>query len=278
MLLKSNPVLKWAGGKRQLIPKLKEVMPPSYGTYYEPFFGGGALFFELQPKKAVINDFNPFLMNIYTQIRDNLDTVASLLFSLDKTYNAYKTDEERTKYYYSLRDSFNECITKQKFTEYTAALFIFLNKAGFNGLYRVNKAGLYNVPPAHRKEIHSYSYENMLGVSKALQKTTILTGDFADSLKGAKKNDLVFFDSPYYDTFDTYQAGGFSEEDHIRLFQTYEQLSEKGVYCILTNNDCDFIKDLYHGYYIEEIPVKRMINCDGKNRTGKEVIITNYQG
>lgn len=275
--VKPTPVVKWAGGKRQLLPEIQSILPTKYGTYYEPFFGGGALYFDLLPKKAVINDFNPLLMNVYLQIRDNAKVIYSLLSDLDKTYNRYPTDAERTKYYYSLRDSFNDCIRKNKLSEYTAALFIFLNKAGFNGLYRVNKSGLYNVPPAHRKEIHSGSQENIFAVSDALSKTTILTGDFEDSLKGIRKGDLVFFDSPYYDTFDTYQPGGFSMEDHIRLCHLYDRLTEKGIYCILTNNDCDFIKELYKEYHIKEIPVKRMINCDGQNRVGKEVIITNYK-
>ena len=271
--IKPMPVVKWAGGKRQLIPIIREMIPKDYKRYYEPFFGGGALFFELQPRKAVINDFNPFLINVYKQIKANAEQLCEMLADFELLYNSKETDTERTEYYYSLRESFNHCITTNELSVYSAALFIFLNKAGFNGLYRVNKSGRYNVPPAHRDEIHCYQQTNVLSVSKCLKGTKILTGDFENSCKDAKKDDFVFFDSPYYDTFDTYQAGGFTEDDHKRLFELFDSLSKKGVYCMLTNNDCDFIKNLYHDYSIKPIPV---INCDGKNRTGKEVIITNY--
>lgn len=270
------PVVKWAGGKRQLIPDITKRLPEQMGTYYEPFFGGGALFFNLSPKKAVINDFNSQLVNVYEQIKNNPDLVTDYLKILQDGYNTLADDKAKSAYYFEKRDAFNDFIKNNIFTAESASLFIFLNKAGFNGLYRVNASGLFNVPPAHRKKVSAYDAENITEVSKLLQKTKILQGDFEKACKGAKKGDLVFFDSPYYDTFDTYQAGGFSEEDHIRLSKLFKKLSDKGVYCILTNSETDFIKSLYKDYTVDVVPVKRMINCDGNKRTGTEVIITNF--
>ena len=135
---------------------------------------------------------------------------------------------------------------------------------------------MYNVPSAHRKSINIYDNDNIAAMSEVLQKTKIMCGDFAKACEDTKKGDFVFFDSPYYDTFDTYQAGGFSEADHVRLFELFKDLSDKGVYCMMTNSNCEFIKDLYKDFDINVVDVKRMINRDGKNRVGKEVIVTNY--
>lgn len=276
--MKTNiePVVKWAGGKRQLLDELTNRMPEKYGTYYEPFFGGGALFFAVQPKKAVINDFNSQLVNVYTQLQNNPNGVLKKLTKLQEKYNSFTSDEGREKLYYDSRDRFNELISKSILNEESAALVIFLNKAGYNGLYRVNAKGGYNVPWSKRKTLSAFNKDNILGVSAQLQKAKILSGDFEDACKNARKGSFVFFDSPYYDTFDTYQAGGFDEESHRRLATLYKKLTNKGVYCMLTNSNTDFIKDLYKDYNIDIVDVKRMINCNGKKRTGQEVIITNY--
>ena len=271
------PVIKWAGGKRQLIPAISKKIPEKYGTYYEPFFGGGAVFFSLCPSKAVINDFNDQLVNVYEQIKTNPDGVIKRLKSLQNEYNKLTSDEDKCKYYFEKRELFNASIKNRRHTLISAALFIFLNKAGFNGLYRVNNNGEFNVPPAHRKQVNAFDESNIKAVSDSLKHTNILCGDFESACKGAKKGDLVFFDSPYYDTFDTYQAGGFSKEDHIRLAKLFKKLSDKGVYCILTNSNTDFIKELYKDYFIDVVKVKRMINSDADNREGEEVIITNFE-
>ena len=271
-----SPVVKWVGGKKQLLPTIIPMLPEQYGKYYEPFFGGGALFCDIQPKKAVINDYNKQLIGMYKQIKANPHDVCDALEGFQNKYNSLKTMKQKDAFYYKLREEFNNRIDEDIKTSYSAALLIFLNKAGFNGLYRVNVAGKYNVAPAHRKTINAYEKENVEAMSKLLKKAKIMCGDFEKACKDASKGDFVFFDSPYYDTFDTYQAGGFSETDHIRLFNLFETLSNKGVYCMLTNNDCKYIKNLYKKYNVKTIDVKRMVNCDGNNRVGKEVIITNY--
>ena len=274
----AKPVIKWAGGKRQLIPQILELMPANYERYYEPFFGGGALFCELAPAHSTINDYNRQLIDMYKQIKANPDGVCKELLELQNQYNNKQSMQEKDEFYYVCRQRFNEYLVSGCINQSTiySALLIFLNKAGFNGLYRVNASGLYNVPPAHRKNIKTYDRDIIFAMSRLLQKTRILCGDFEKACKDAKSGDFVFFDPPYYDTFDTYQAGGFSEIDHQRLFGLFKSLSDKGVYCMMTNNNCDYIKDLYKNYNIKVVDVKRMINCDGKNRTGKEVIVTNY--
>ncbi len=269
-----TPVIKWAGGKRQLLPVLTPMLPNTFKTYFEPFFGGGALFCAVAPKKAIINDFNTQLVTMYKQIKKSPSEVCEELYKIQSKYNALRTMDEKDALYYDLREEYNSRIKEGN--KNVAALLIFLNKAGFNGLYRVNASGRYNVPPAHRKQVKAYDEENIMSFSRALKNTEILCGDFEKACSHAEEGDFVFFDSPYYDTFDTYQAGGFSEEDHVRLCDLYKDLTERGVMCMLTNNDCTRIKQLYKGFHIRSIPVKRMINCDGSNRVGKEVIITNY--
>ena len=273
----ATPIVKWAGGKRQLLPEIKKRMPKEFGTYYEPFFGGGALFFDIAPKKAIINDYNIQLINVYNQVKKDYDMVTLYLKDFETSYNSFKTDEEKTRFYFDMRDQFNYLIKTNELSFLSAAEFIFLNKAGFNGLYRVNANGEFNVPSAHRKNLNLFDIENMKEVSALLKRCTIKQGDFEKACNRARENDFVFFDSPYYDTFDNYQAGGFSEDDHLRLARLFRRLSDRGVKCILTNNACDFIKDLYQDYNVEEVDVKRMINCDGNNRVGKEVIITNFE-
>lgn len=277
-IYRPTPVVKWVGGKRQLIPHIKNMMPAVFENYYEPFLGGGALFCELMPTSAIINDANAELIEMYRQIKLHPDEVCTELSCLETQYNQKPTMQEKDALYYELRQSFNNHLNNNDINSPAfAALLIFLNKAGFNGLYRVNADGMYNVPPAHRKTVKAYDRDNIFAMSKLLKTTTILCGDFEKACSNATRNDFVFFDSPYFNTFDTYQAGGFSQADHIRLFNLYKQLSDRGVSCMLTNNDCDFIKDLYHDFTIYPVAVKRMVNCNGNNRTGKEVIITNFK-
>lgn len=271
-----NPIIKWVGGKRQLLPIIKQMMPKKYGTYYEPFFGGGALFFNLQPERSVINDFNHQLVDMYKAVRACPADIMKILDGYQNSYNELNSDDAKTEYYYELREKFNEKIRSGVSDVEMAALLIFLNKAGFNALYRVNKSGKYNVPSAHKKHLSLYSPENFKEAANALERAEIHCGDFADALVSAQEGDFVFIDSPYYDTFDSYQAGGFSEADHKRLASVFKDLSARNVKCMLTNSNTDFIKDLYKGFRIRIVPVKRLVNSDASNRTGEEVIITNY--
>ena len=265
----TKPVIKWAGGKTQLLNNILPLIP-EYKTYYEPFFGGGALFFSLEPKKAVINDFNKQLTNIYISIKERPSELKKALEELEKNH------VNSNDYFFAKRKEFNKCIQNEEYSIHSAALFIYLNKAGFNGLYRLNSKGLLNTPSGKKEKVNLFDRDNFDAVSKALKNVKILSYDFEEACKGAREGDFVFFDSPYYNTFDTYQAGGFSKDDHIRLSKLFKRLSKKGVKCLLTNSNEEFIKDLYNGFDIQVVPVKRMINCDGKKRTGEEVIIKNF--
>ena len=265
-----TPVIKWVGGKSQLLDTILPMVPENFGKYYEPFAGGAALFFALKPKKAVLNDFNPQLINLYKQIRNKPEKLKNKLMRLEKSHDGTK------EFYEQRRAEFNGCLSRHSNSIKSAALMVYLNKAGFNGLYRLNKRGEFNVAFGKRKKVRLFEEENFDCVSNLLKNTELMTGDFEAACKGCKKGDFVFFDSPYFNTFDTYQKDGFSEADHRRLKTLFDELTRKGVYCMLTNSNEQFIKDLYSDYHIKVVGVKRNINRDSSKRTGQEVIITNY--
>lgn len=268
-------LIKWAGGKSQLLNELKKDIPGDIGTYVEPFIGSGALFFDIKPQKAIIGDINRELINLYKMVQSNWIDLENRLKEIEEEYNSLSFDLKKT-YYYEKRETFNKNIISNELTCDDAALFIFLNKTCFNGLYRVNKKGYYNVPFGKRKNVCLVDKEGLGYYSDVLKSTTIKLDDFEKVCNGLKAKDLVYFDSPYYDTFDTYQPGGFPESEHIRLFKLFDELSDKGVYCMLSNSDTSFIKELYRNYNIETVEVKRMINRNGNDRIGTEVIIRNY--
>lgn len=271
-----TPVVKWAGGKRQMLQLLEERMPQRYGTYYEPFFGGGALFFDVQPEHAVLNDINDQLINMYQQIRTDVNRITVHLLEWQNIYNSFSTDESKSMFYMRQRRIYNNCLDQNAHTAFSAALLIFLNKSGFNGLYRINHSGQYNVPSGHKETLNIINQGNLRLVADSLQNAELCSMDFEQACQTAKEGDFIFFDSPYYHTFDTYQAGGFSVKEHERLAGLFRRLTDKNIFCMATNNACEEIRTLYHGFSIETIPVRRMINRDASHRTGTEVIIRNY--
>lgn len=273
---KVAPFLKWAGGKRQLLNQIKERMPKEYNDYYEPFIGGGAVLFELQPEKATINDINTSLINVYRQVKDNTDEFIELVKKLDS-----EMWEDGKEYYLDIREKYNDKLLKKEYDLELAALFTFMNKHCFNGLYRVNKKGLFNVP-YNKSRRTSIEEEAIRETAKYLKTVNILEGDFEEACKNAKKGDFIFFDSPYAPlnptSFEAYTKEGFDVESHKRLAKLYDKLTERGCYCMLTNHNTEFINELYSnkGYRIDVVSVKRMINSDASNRKGEEVIICNY--
>ena len=269
------PFIKWAGGKRQLLPYIQELMPKTYDNYYEPFIGGGAVLFHLMPQKEVIiNDINKALVNVYRQIKYHPNELMQYLTKIDADIPL-----EHKAYYYEQREQFNDKMMKDEYDLELAALFIYLNKHCFNGLYRVNSKGLFNVP-FNNSNAKSFNAENILAVSHFLQKVTILEGDFEHACQNAKKGDFIFLDSPYAplnDTsFEAYTKEGFDIPSHKRLAKLFEELNRRGCYCMLTNHNTEFINDLYQNYNKKVITVRRYINSDAKNRKGEEIIITNY--
>lgn len=270
------PFVKWAGGKRQLLDRISERMPQTYNNYFEPFIGGGAVLFGLQPDKAVINDINASLINTYRIVASKPQEFISCINKLDS-----EISQDGKTYYYSLREHYNDKLMKEEFDVELAALFVFINKHCFNGLYRVNGKGLFNVPYNNSIK-ESIDAESILEISEFLKNITILQGDFEEACHDAKKGDFIFFDSPYAPlnplSFESYTKEGFDVESHERLAKLFDELTERGCYCMLTNHNTDFINKLYgnKGYKIDVVRVKRMINADAAKRTGEEVIICNY--
>ena len=273
---KITPFVKWAGGKRQLLSQIKERMPEKYNNYIEPFVGGGAVTFELLPENALINDINRALINAYKQIRDKPNEFLEAVNKLDK-----EMWNDGKEYYYSLREHYNDKLMKDEYDTELAALFVFINKHCFNGRYRVNGKGLFNVPYNNSRRA-SADETAIIEISKYLQGITITQGDFEEACKSAKMGDFVFIDSPYAplnpDSFESYTKEGFDIESHKRLSKLYDELADRGCYLMLTNHNTALINELYgnKGYRIDVVSVKRMINSDASNRVGEEVIICNY--
>lgn len=270
------PFVKWAGGKRQLITQIRERMPEKYNDYYEPFIGGGAVIFDLLPANALINDINKALINTYRTICNEPDAFLKEVNRLDNDMW-----EDGKKYYYSIREHYNDKLMRSEYDVELAALFVFINKHCFNGLYRVNGKGLFNVPYNNSRRV-SVDEDVIIATSEYLRGVTIIDGDFEQACKNAKKGDFVFIDSPYAPlnptSFESYTKEGFDIESHKRLAKLYDELTARGCYCMLTNHNTELINDLYgnKGYTIDVVSVKRMINSDASNRVGEEVIICNY--
>ena len=273
---KIAPFVKWAGGKRQLLSHIRAMMPKKFNTYYEPFVGGGAVLFDFQPYKAVINDINKALINTYRQICNVPNEFIKAVNRLDN--NMW---DDGKAYYYNIREKYNDKLMKEEYDVELGAMFVFINKHCFNGLYRVNGKGLFNVPYNNSRRA-SIDEESILEVSDYLNNITILDGDFEKACNNANKGDFLFFDSPYAPlnptSFESYTKEGFDVESHTRLAGLFDELTKRGCFCMLTNHNTQFINELYgnKGYKIEVVSVKRMINSDASNRVGEEVIICNY--
>lgn len=261
-----RPVLKWAGGKQQLLPILLSKTPKKFNKYIEPFFGGGALFFALQPDYAIISESNPELVNLYNIISNNVEILIQKLsdFFIDK-------DE-----YYKIRAlEFNILPPVD-----AAARTIYLNKLCFNGLYRVNRKGMFNVPYGYYKNPRICNPEGLTSASEALSKADIILGDYKDILrKHAKPGDYIYLDPPYlpvskYSDFKRYTKEQFYEEDHAELAEEARRLHEIGCHVVLTNSNHPMVYDLYKGFEIEVIQTRRNINKKGNNRKGEDIVIS----
>lgn len=270
------PFVKWAGGKRQLLDRIKERMPQKYNNYIEPFVGGGAVLFGLQPQSAVINDINSSLINLYGTIAERPQELVEWVHRLDSDMW-----EDGKSYYYAQRERYNDKLMQEEYDVELAALLLFINKHCFNGLYRVNGKGLFNVPYNNSRRA-SMEEENLLAVSTYLKQVVIRQGDFEEACQEAAEGDFVFFDSPYAPlnptSFESYTKEGFDVESHRRLANLYDELTARGCFCMLTNHNTEFINELYggKGYRMDVVDVKRMINSDATKRTGQEIIICNY--
>lgn len=275
---KPKPFVKWVGGKRQLLRQFRELglyppedFNPITNTYYEPFVGGGAVFFDLLPKNAELSDLNNELVIAYNVIKNNVD---ELIESLKK--HIYEKE-----YYLEVRDKKVEDLSDVEI----ASRFIFLNRTGFNGLYRVNKSGQFNVPFGRHNNPAICDEGNLRRVSDALQNVTITHQDYKNILKTAKSGDFIYLDPPYYpinstSSFTSYTVEGFLEKEQMELRDTFVKLHKKGCFVMLSNSDTSFINELYSGLdgiTVNKITAGRAINSKGSGR-GKitEVLVTNY--
>ena len=262
----AKPILKWAGGKTQMLGDLLPKVPKSYGRYIEPFFGGGAMFFALQPENAIIADSNPELINMYRQVATNVDEVICYL----------KKYENTSEMFYAVREQDWMCLPKAE----AAARTIFLNRTCFNGLYRVNKQGKFNVPYGKYVNPKICDEDGLKAASKALKKAEILCGDYLLVLEHyAQAGDFVFLDPPYlpiseYADFKRYTKEQFYEEDHVELAKMIMRLQERGCHVVLTNSNHPLVHELYAPFTIDVIQTKRHISCNGSTRKGEDVIVT----
>lgn len=271
------PFLKWVGGKRKLIPEIKKMLPGGLSkyTYYEPFVGGGALLFDLQPTQAVINDSNEELINVYTVIRDH---PKELIDELKKHKNT-------PEYFYEIRSIDRKPIFNNISNIERASRIIYLNKTCYNGLYRVNNSGKFNSPFGKYKNPNIVNESVIKAVSNYLNnaQVEILNVDYEVPLRNVSKNAFVYLDPPYHpisksSNFTGYVRGGWGEKDQLRLRDICNNLNKKGVKFLLSNSSSDFIKEIYDEYNIHTVRASRSINSDSSKR-GKvdELLIRNYE-
>lgn len=267
-------LIKWAGGKKQLLEQFEPLFPKKIEKYFEPFVGGGSVALYLlkthpEIKKIYLSDINTELITVYNVVKQNVEELISLL-------KKYKLEHNKEFYYLMRNKNIKELIDVQ-----IAARFIYLNRTCFNGLYRVNSKGGFNVPMGSYKNPTICNETDLREISKLLQKDDIVTAQFYEAVKSAKTGDFIYFDPPYYplnkQSFTTYTKDNFLEKEQEKLAEVFRELDKKGCKVMLSNSDCDFIKNLYKGYKIHFVQATRMINCDATKR-GKinEVVITNY--
>lgn len=270
-----SPILKWVGGKRQLLSEIIPLIDESCDNYVEPFIGGGAVLFRLQPKKAIINDYNTELINVYRTVRDDLDGLVALL----KEHEKYNSSD----YYYEVRaldrtPDFDKMSNLEK-----AARIIYLNKTCYNGLYRVNSLGQFNSPYGKYKNPNIVNEVVLRAISKYLNRNeiSIRSGDYKDVLNDIEKNTFVYLDPPYMpisssSSFTGYTEGGFGYDKQVELKEECDKLNSKGVHFLQSNSDCEEIRELYKAYRIKVVKAKRAINSDAKKRGQiNEVLIYN---
>ncbi len=299
----ARPFLKWAGGKTQLLDEFSKRLPEELKgkeitKYVEPFIGGGAVFFYLNRNfsfdQCCICDVNQELILSYRVIQKSVKKLISDLEILETAYLS-KNDKKREEFYYEIRDSFNKNLTEIDFKKYNVAWIertaqiIFLNRTCYNGLFRVNRKGEFNVPFGKYKNPDILNEDNLKDVATLLKTTKILLGDFTQCGKFIDKHSFVYFDPPYRplnqtSSFTSYSKNGFNESDQVRLVEFFKEIDAKGAKIMLSNSDPknenpndSFFDDLFSEYYINRVPAKRRINCNGSRRGNiNELIITNY--
>jgi DNA adenine methylase len=280
---KAQPLVKWVGGKRQLQEQIFSKMPLNFNTYFEPFLGGGAMFFRLAPTTSVLSDLNAGLINLYECVKSEPESIEKIAAEISSNFNALSI-EEQERYFLSLRAEYN---TNYREGARQAAVFLFLNKAGFNGMYRENQTGDFNIPFGGRnkiKKINLFETGNLKAVSLLLQRATLKHASFEEILhkefvQPAKKGDLVYLDPPYIplsktSSFTSYTKENFSSSEQIqlqeRLVSVIDDLSNREVAVVLSNSSAGLSSELFElklGMQKQELPVTRLISGLSKGRT-----------
>ncbi|HPR99405.1 MAG TPA: DNA adenine methylase [Candidatus Woesebacteria bacterium] len=278
----AKPFVKWVGGKGKLIPDLEKIFPKKFNNYFEPFVGGGALFFYLTQSRSIpsasINDINPKLIIAYNEIKNNPKKLILLLKKIELKYK--KLSQEKQKiFFYEMREKYNKN-NLDKLN--TTAYLIFINKTCFNGMYRENSKGEYNIPFGDQKNPTICDEENILAVSKCLKNTEITNLSFEKAVNKCKKGDFVYFDPPYYpinttSNFTGYSKSTFGQKQQEKLADVFKKLAKRGCFVMLSNSNTTFIKDLYKNFHINYLDAARSINSKGSKRGKiKEIVVTNY--
>ena len=268
-----TPIIKWAGGKTKLLNDiLKQKQPSITGNYFEPFFGSGALFFKVAPKRAVLSDFNSDLMDMYISVVNDVEKVIKYLCQHEKKHS--------TEYYYTIRDKWNKRHKNQS-SIMRASMFIYLNKTGYNGLWRVNKQGKYNVPIGTQTNVNLFHPHKLRASAKLLKNAKILKSPYRETLTKAKKGDFVYLDPPYCPLsstakFTSYTAEGFNENDQKELALTAKDLKKRGCIVMISNHETPYVREIYKGFRFHRVSCTRSINSNPKKRGAvTELIITN---
>lgn len=282
--VRPKPFLKWAGGKSRLSSKIKSLFPTNdmFNKYFEPFLGSAAVYFEISPQEGRLNDLNKHLINTYIDIRDHVQQLIKELKIIDEEYHSCSSITEKEKYYYKTREAYNQ---DNKKSIKRSAQFVFLNKAGFNGMYRENSSGRYNIPFGKNEKCLICDEDNLLAVSRDLKNIELTIGDYKDAVFDAKPGDLVYFDPPYFPisktaNFTTYQKGGFGHREQEELYDIAMKLVKKGCYVFISNSYCEESRTLYKDMTIHKVKVKRIINSKSsrRNEIVTEIVATNYKG
>ena len=271
-----RPVLKWVGGKRQLLPALSPLLPAGITAYYEPFLGGGAMLFHLQPQTAYVNDINADLMRVYAVIRDDVDALIEAL-------QTYRNDAD---FFYAVREWDRDKRSYARMSDVQkAARVLYLNKTCYNGLYRVNNAGEFNAPFGNYKRPNIVNASGLRAVSAYFRRadTRFSAVDYAEALADAAPGAFVYLDPPYDPVSDTsnftgYARGGFSRAEQIRLRECCDDLTRRGVRFMLSNSATDFIREQYRAYHITTVRARRAVNSVASRRGDvEEVVVRNYE-
>ncbi len=260
----ARPFVKWVGGKRSILNELLSRIPQEYTSYHEPFLGGGALFFALNPEKAYLSDINFYLVQTYRAVKGDVDRLITNLKLHKKNHSLEYFQKARIR------------LSKEQDSTKVAALFIYLNKTCYNGLYRVNKSGMFNVPMGKYADPAIVDEDNLRACSEFLKNTDIYQHTFQHCQP--EKGQFYYLDPPYHETFSGYDGSGFGDKEHEELAQFCRNIDAKGGYFMLSNSDTPFVRELYKGYNIEVVSASRFVSCKVNDRNKQnELIIRNYK-